>query len=269
MPVLNLGDTDIHYDVAGKGPAFLFNAATAWHGEPWKMYQVPEFAKDHTVITYDQRGTGQSKTKGDDFSTKRLAEDMVALLDHLKIKSTIALGHSNGGRIAMTLTTDYPGLVNTLILASSGATHNGPPGVPIKMCVQLVNKGYEKYTLDHVFEVGFTRAFYEANQAMCDKFIKVRMSNLLPLENFLAYVVNRQASDTTSKLKDIKVPTLVMVGDDEDHHSSGPTHLHFAKLLAKEIPGAKFVMLPGQGHHYPFVAPELTNKTIREFLAGR
>jgi pimeloyl-ACP methyl ester carboxylesterase len=168
----------------------------------------------------------------------------------------------------MTLTTDYPGLVNKLILASSGATHNGPPGVPIKMCVQLVNKGYEKYTLDHVFEVGFTKTFYEANKAICDKFIAVRMANLLPLENFLGYVVNRQASDTTSKLKDIKVPTLVMVGEDEDHHSSGPTHLAFAKILAAGIQGAKLVVLDGQGHHYPFVLPDKTNKIIREFLAA-
>ena len=163
----------------------------------------------------------------DDFSTARLSADAAALLDHLKLKGVVALGHSNGGRIAQTLATDYPGLVAKLILASSGATHTGPGGVPIKMCVQLVAKGYEKYVRDHVFEVGFTKAFYEANQAICDKFIAVRMSNLLPLESFLGYVVCRQASDTTSKLKDIRVPTLVMVGEDEDHHASGLTHVEF------------------------------------------
>jgi pimeloyl-ACP methyl ester carboxylesterase len=268
MPYLNLGDTELYYDVAGKGPAFIFNPATAWHGESWKLYQVPEFAKDHTVITYDPRGTGRTKTKSSDFSTKRLSEDAAALLDHLKVKGAVALGHSNGGRIAQTLATDYPGLVSKLILASSGATHSGPAGVPIGMCVKLVNKGYEKYVLDHVFEVGFTKAFYEANKAICDKFIAVRMSSLLPLESFLGYVVCRQASDVSAKLKDIKVPTLVMVGEDEDHDSSGLTHLEFAKLLAEGIKGAKLVVLDGQGHHYPFVLPDKTNKTIREFLAG-
>jgi pimeloyl-ACP methyl ester carboxylesterase len=269
MPVLKLADTDLHYETFGHGPAFLFNSATAWHGEAWKLYQVPEFARDHTVIIYDQRGTGQSPTRSDDFSTRRLAEDAMALLDHLGIESTIALGHSNGGRIAQTLATDYPGRVNTLILASSGATHSGPPGVPIKMCLELVNSGYEKYTRDHAFEVGVTKAFYEANRDICDKFMEVRMANLLPLETFLGYVVARQASDTTARLKDIKVPTLVMVGDDEDHGSSGPTHLQFAKTLAGGIKGAKLVTIEGQGHHYPFVLPEKTNAIIREFLAGR
>jgi len=268
MPILNLGDTDLYYEVAGSGPAFVFNSATAWHGEPWKLYQVPEFSKDHTVITYDQRGTGKSTTRSGDFSTTRLAADVVALLDHLKIKKTIVLGHSNGGRIAVALATDFPDLVSKLILASSGTTYNGAPGVPIKMCAELVRNGYEKYTLDHVHAVGFTKTYYEANKEVCDKFIAVRMSNLPSLESFLGYVVNRQESDTSSKLKNIDVPTLIMIGEDEDHHATGLTHLQSAKLLAKEIAGAKYVMLPGQGHHYPFVAPEMTNKVIREFLSG-
>jgi hypothetical protein len=59
-----------------------------------------------------------------------------------------------------------------------------------------------------------------------------------------------------------------MVGDDEDHGSSGPTHLHFAQILADKIAGAKLVTLKGQGHHYLFVAPEMSNKIIREFLAA-
>ncbi|HTI88067.1 MAG TPA: alpha/beta hydrolase [Alphaproteobacteria bacterium] len=268
MPVLQLPDTDLHYETFGQGPAFLFNPATAWHGEAWKLHQVPEFSRDHMVITYDPRGTGKSVTRGKDFSTRRLAADAAALLDHLGIKSTIALGHSNGGRIAQTLATEYPDRVNKLILASSGATHTGPAGVPIKMCIELVNKGYERYTLEHMLEVGFTKAYYEANREICDRFIKVRMSNLLPIENFLGYVVARQESDTTARLKDIKAPTLVMVGDDEDHGSSGPTHLDFARLLADKIAGAKFVMLKGQGHHYLFVAPDMANKAIREFLAA-
>jgi aminoacrylate hydrolase len=246
----------------------VFNSATAWHAEPWKLYQVPEFSKDFTVITYDQRGTGKSTTSSDDFSTTRLAEDVVALLDHLKIKRTVALGHSNGGRIAMTLAADFPGLVSTLILASSGTAYNGPPGVPIKMCAELIRKGYEKYTLDHVCAVGFTKAYYEANRELCDKFIAVRMSNLPSLETFLGYVVSRQESGISSKFKNINIPTLIMIGEDEDHHATGLSHLQSAKLLAEEIAGATFVMLPGQGHHYPFVAPKITNKVIREFLSA-
>lgn len=268
MPFLNLDDTEIHYDVAGQGPAFIFNSATAWHSEPWKLFQVPEFSKDHTVITFDQRGTGQSTTTSTDFSTRRLAADAAAVLDHLKMTDAIVLGHSNGGRVAMTLAADYPHLVSKLILASSGAAYNGPPGIPMKMCVELVKKGYERYVRDHTFDVGFVEGFYEAHKELCDTFVNTRMANLPTLEAFLGHVVNRQDSDVMTKLGKIQVPTLVMVGEDEDHHATDMTHLASAKLLADEIARAKLVIIPGQGHYYAFVDSERTNAIIREFLGS-
>ena len=73
MPNLRVDDTDLYYEVHGAGPPFLFMSQTATHGAVWKPLQVPEFARDHRVIIYDQRGTGRSSTRSTDFSTKRLA----------------------------------------------------------------------------------------------------------------------------------------------------------------------------------------------------
>jgi pimeloyl-ACP methyl ester carboxylesterase len=96
------------------------------------------------------------------------------------------------------------------------------------------------------------------------------MANLPPLENYLGHVVGRAESDTTSRLREIRAPTLVVVGDDEDHGSaSGDTHFHFAKILARDIGDAKLVVMPGEGHHYPFYSSEKTNKVIREFITAR
>ncbi len=58
MPTLHLADADLDYRVSGSGPAMIFNAATAWPGWCWEDHQVPEFARDHTTIVFDQRGTG-------------------------------------------------------------------------------------------------------------------------------------------------------------------------------------------------------------------
>jgi pimeloyl-ACP methyl ester carboxylesterase len=268
MPILRLEDADIHYKVSGSGPALLFIAATAWHGAPWELYQVPEFSRDHQVIVYDQRGTGASPTRGKDFSTRRLAQDAVALLDHLGVERAIICGHSNGGRVAQLIAIDFPDRVEKLILASAGATHSSK-GIPIKMCLELVEKGYERHIRDGAIEAGCTKQFYAEHADQVEAFLKVRMANLPPLEIYLGHVVGRAESDTTSKLRQISAPTLVMVGDDEDHGSvSGDTHLHFAKILARDIAGAKFVVFPGQGHHYPFYSPQATNKAIRDFLAS-
>ena len=83
------------------------------------------------------------------------------------------------------------------------------------MCVELVEKGYERYLREHSLEVGFTQAFIAANRDEVEEFLTVRLANPPPLEAFLRIVIARQETDTSGRLKDIRVPTLVMVGDAE------------------------------------------------------
>ena len=85
---------------------------------------------------------------------------------------------------------------------------------------------------------------------------------------FLRHVIARQAYDPGDRLKEIRVPTLVTIGEDEDHGPSGhKTHVAYAKELAGQIPGATYRMLEGQGHYYYFSNPQLTNSIIRDFIA--
>jgi pimeloyl-ACP methyl ester carboxylesterase len=268
VPFLDLGDAELHYETYGEGTPFLFGAGTAIHGEVWKRHQVPEFSRDHQVIIYDQRWTGRTKTRSQDVSTKRLADDAAALLDRLGAKNAIVLGHSMGGRVAQVLALDHPGKVGKLILASTGASFPGR-GIPLGMCLQLVEKGYERYVCEHSLEVGFSEAFVAAHRDIVAEFLAVRLADPPPLEAFLRFVIARQETDTSGRLEEIRVPTLVIVGDDEGRpDASGVSHMTSSEVLARGIPGAKFVMLPGQGHYYPFVDPHATHAAIRDFLAA-
>jgi pimeloyl-ACP methyl ester carboxylesterase len=158
-------------------------------------------------------------------------------------------------------------MVSRLILASSGGTHH-TKGIPIRMCMELVEKGYARYVREHSIEVGFTKAFVAAHPAEVEACMTVLLEELPPLEVFLGHVVGRQEYDATPRLKDIQVPTLVMVGEDEDHGSShGITHLAFAKSLAASIPGAQLSVIPGHGHYYPLAAPATMHRIVRAFLA--
>jgi hypothetical protein len=61
----------------------------------------------------------------------------------------------------------------------------------------------------------------------------------------------------------------VTVGDAEGQtDASGISYVSSSEVLARGIPGAKFVVIPGQGHYYPFVNPQATHKVVREFLAS-
>ncbi len=265
MPYLQLHDLKLYYEVYGEGRPFLFISETACHGEVWKRYQVPEFSRDHRVIIYDQRGTGRTDKPSAEYTTTMLADDAAALLDHLGADQAIVYGHSMGGRIAQLVALDHPQKVSTLILASSGASHS-TRGIPLKMCLELVEKGYEQYARAHAVRIGFTEKFVSEHPERVEEFLKIRLANLPPLECYLLHVMARQAHDTGDRLKDIRVPTLVLVGDNEVKTTSDISHWASAEILARTIPNAKLVVLSDSGHYYFFAKPEETNRAIREFL---
>jgi 3-oxoadipate enol-lactonase len=266
MPYLNRDGTEIYYEVHGDGPAWLLCSVTGLDHRAWKFHQVPEFSRDHKVILFDYRGTGKSSKKIQEYSIKMFTDDAAAVLDHLEIEQAIVCGHSMGGVVAQLLALDYPNRVKKLILASSGSAHPGAHGIPLAMCRDMVRDGFEQYIRKHTIETGWTKEFMAKNSALIEKFLQVRMSGIAPLENYLNFVLARQAHDHTGRLGEIKVPTLVLVGDDENHGASDNTHWASAHQLAKAIPNAKLVVLAGEGHHYLATNPAAAHKAMREFI---
>ena len=79
----------------------------------------------------------------------------------------------------------------------------------------------------------------------------------------------RQAHDTSGRLKDIKVPTLIFVGDDDHFVVSDLSHRAGADILAKGIPNSKLVVLPGERHSYFYTEPEKAHGIMRDFLKSK
>jgi pimeloyl-ACP methyl ester carboxylesterase len=266
MAYLNLPDAEIYYETHGDGPAFLFCSVTGLDHQAWKFHQVREFSRDHRVIVFDYRGTGKSSKTIQKYSIKTFTDDAAALLDHLNVEQAIVCGHSMGGVIAQLLAIEYPRKVRKLILASSGSAHPGAHGIPLAMCRDMVVKGFEGYIREHTIETGWTKEFVAAHPELIQNFLKVRMSGIAPLENYLHFVLARQEHDHTARLKEIRVPALVLVGDDENHGATDRTHWAAAHHLAREIPNAKLVVLEGEGHHYLATNPAAAHEAIRAFI---
>jgi pimeloyl-ACP methyl ester carboxylesterase len=267
MPFVNRDGAEIYYEVHGDGPPLLFCSVTGLDHQAWKFHQVPEFSRDHKVILFDYRGTGKSSKRIEKYSIKKFTDDAAAILDHLEVEQAIVCGHSMGGVVAQLLALDYPSKVKKLILASSGSAHPGAHGIPLAMCRDMVRDGFEAYIRKHTIETGWTKEFVAKNPGLIEKFLQVRMSGIAPLENYLYFVLARQDHDHTARLKNINVPTLVMVGDDENHGATDNTHWDAAHQLARAIPKAKLVILAGEGHHYLATNPASAHKAIREFIA--
>ncbi len=117
-----------------------------------------------------------------------------------------------------------------------------------------------------------TKAFYEANRALVDAFLDRHdrdAGRRLEIDA-AACGVRVSASDTTSRIGEIKAPTLVMVGDDETHGDTEDTHFAFAHVLAQKIPNAKLVDLPRRRALTEIRSTRRKRRieTIREFLAA-
>jgi pimeloyl-ACP methyl ester carboxylesterase len=267
MPYVKARDgVDIYYEVSGQGAPFLLLSETACDGAVWNLYQVPEFARDHRVVAFDYRGTGLSDKPSAKYSTEMFADDAVAVLDHLGLDGAVVCGHSMGGRVAQLLALNHPRKVRKLILASSGAAHPGDKGIPLRIAKEMVEMGYERYVRDHTIIVGWTEVYARNHMHLIEKYLQVRMANLCPVEFYFRHVLARQEHDTSGRLKDIKAPTLILVGDDDHFVVSDMSHRAGADILAQGISNSKLIVLPGERHSYFYGEPEKVHRLIREFL---
>ena len=109
-----------YYDIQGEGPPLLLVAGMGGTANYWAE-QVAFFSATHTVISYDQRGTGRSSHVRVE-SIDQLHEDLCALLDGLAIQTVDYLGHSTGGNIGQIMAIETPERLRKLIIYAS-TTH--------------------------------------------------------------------------------------------------------------------------------------------------
>ena len=93
--------------------------------------------------------------------------------------------------------------------------------------------------------------------------------NVPPLECFLRHIIARHECDTRAQLKDIRVPTLVLVGAEDHISASNLSHRTSSEELAKGIPNAQLALLPGECHHFFYTEPAAAHKIIRDIFWER
>lgn len=115
-----LGDVELHYAHMGEGPLMVFVHGWPRHWYLWRA-QLAEFARDHRVVAYDQRGYNlSSKPRGDhNYGVRHNVEDLRALVKHLGHERFTLVGHDVGGGIAFAFALHYPEMVERLVVMSA------------------------------------------------------------------------------------------------------------------------------------------------------
>ena len=256
---LNVGDATINYDVTGKGPTVVFIHGWTHNISVWDD-QVPAFKSRYQVVRYDSRGFGKSTGFADESAEP---QDLVLLLEALRVKKAYIVGHSRGGSVALRFANAYPDRVAGLVLY--GAFPEGFPAPPeFGQLFASLPAVAKQNGLDSVGKLVLASpiAWVPAGRSdLTERYRRLWASyngkDLLDPHPESGAIPTVQMS----QLGNIKVPTLVIYGDHE-----APFIAAAGDSLAAHIPGAKKVVIPNAGHGAHFAQPASFNSALMDFF---
>jgi pimeloyl-ACP methyl ester carboxylesterase len=123
MPFARINQVDLYYETHGSGDPLLLIPGLGSDATTWAQF-LPAFPDFQTIIV-ENRGSGRSAKPAGPYSTEMMAEDAIALLQHLGIERTHVIGKSMGGMVAQWIAARWPEKVRSLVLASTLMRHDG------------------------------------------------------------------------------------------------------------------------------------------------
>jgi aminoacrylate hydrolase len=262
MPRISIGDCHLYYERHGAGFPVLLISGLAGTAQYWND-QVPAFSRSFEVIVHDHRGIGDSDSATCTSTMERMAADVVALMDALRIDKAHVVGHSAGGAVAQILAIQHPRRLASIVIAASWTKADA-------YFRRLF--AYRKETLLRLGPASYVQAntlFLYPSQYICRNHEKLRTVEAQALAHFpqTEHMVSRidavLAFDRTSELGRIRTPTLIVAAQDDM-----VTPAYFSEDLARRIPGAEAKFFPHGGHYFPQVTPREFNHAVMPFLAA-
>jgi pimeloyl-ACP methyl ester carboxylesterase len=247
----------IAWDSTGEGTAVLLVQGLGYGRWGWDPV-VPGLAERHRVLTFDNRGIGDSDKPAGPYTAREMADDALQVLDEAAVERAHVVGASLGGMIAQELAAAVPERVDKLVLCCT--TPGGAGAVPMpEVTVRLFREGP---TLPP--EVALRRFVENAlgsdpPAGLADELYRRRLAAPPDPAGWQA----QAAAGTTFPGVDgaIAAPTLVLHGTADnvvDHRN--------AELLGGRIAGARVELFPGAGHLFFWERPERFVAVVTEFL---
>ena len=221
--------------------------------------QMKALESHFRVLRYDIRGHGKSDGPPGPYTLELLAEDAVALLDVLEIENVHWVGLSLGGMIGQSVALNHPRRLKSLALCDSAAAI-APEAQSIwqERLDAVREKGVESQ-MEITMERWFTPSFLKLNPAMLQVIRKEFL--VTPAEGYTGCIEAIRKLNHLHRLSEIKLPTLIMVGEDDPG-----TPVAASEAMHKKIPNSKMVIIPSARHLSNVEQPEVFNTNLLTFL---
>lgn len=260
MPKVAVAGGEIHYEETGQGHPLIFVSGLNGVGRYWRP-QVPVFASRYRVITYDQRGTGESDRQQREFSVDQMTAELAGLMDGLGIAHAHIVGLSTGGAIGQTLAIEQPARIDRLVLCSTW-THCDPWFRRLFEARRsmYLEAGTELHAMFHPLFL-YSPDYVNAHDAEIDEERRGSVAGAPPVDVAVGRINAILAFDRRAGLARIKTPTLILASPNDFITPS-----YHSEALKRAIPGARLEMLDGGGHSISKTRTTEFNRLVLEFL---
>jgi len=252
---------ELAVEVRGEGlPVLLV------HGFPldrtmWR-HQIAGLSRCRRIAP-DLRGAGASSVPTDGYTVAHYADDLVAVLDALGVRQTVVCGHSMGGYIVFELARRYPDRLKAIVLADTKAEADSPEARRGRdELAALAARDGAGPVADRLVP----RLLSATTRAAQPEVVRqVReMIERQPVPGIVgALTALRDRPDSRPTLAAVRVPTLVLVGEDDEL-----TPPAAAQAMAAAIAGAQYVAIPAAGHLAPLEQPLAVARALGDFLGS-
>jgi 3-oxoadipate enol-lactonase len=254
MPIAKLAGLEIYYETQGSGEPVLLAPASWWPSDTWNVGVVPFLSKRFKTIVFDCRGTGRSSQPKDGYTVAQFAQDCLGLLAHLGISRCHAVGFALGGQMMQAMAIERPDVVATLTIAASGAGTKTLAGGQRSLSPDTEREirviGFERYIRNYIENdtMAFNPQFYRGHGEVVAALADAVWSGQSTVELFRRHEDARLTWDTLGKAVEVKVPTLILCGADDDVARRGSTPVGTAKRLAELTAGSELFLIPNTKH---------------------
>lgn len=254
MPTIEANGETLAYIEEGTGPAVLFIHSLGTNSYMWRG-QIAALKDRYRCIAFDCRGHGASSYNGV-FTIPDVVADLKAGLDALGVESCHVVGLSMGGPLALQFNADHPSMVRSLVIADSFA---------------LPREGAEDRIYATQEAVAYLSMLEYGNQYAGDRLLPATPIETLeelaaeiakcPPKAYVDTARDIFTRDMSGTLAGVKVPTLVLIGDQDD-----ATPLKDSEFIRDGIEGATLGTIADAGHLSNIDNGQAFNAAISEFL---
>ncbi len=220
---------------------------------------VNDISMNYTFDGYETRGHGQTAAPRGAYTLEQLADDARALLRALGIQRTHWVGLSMGGMIGQVLALKAPDVLLSLSLCDTSSRIPADAKPQWEDRIRTAEaKGMEPL-VEPTLARWFTAPFRERRKDVVDRV--ATMIRTTPVAGYVGCCHAISALNLTDRLSAIKLPTIVIVGEDDPG-----TPVAASRLIAENIKGARLEIISSAAHLSNIEQPEAFNRALSSFL---